>query len=402
MEKPVSPPVRYRIGERVPLRDTGFTLRYSKPASISESDVVSVIEVVRRAFNGRPSWFSLGVDPADHFRWKTASAPGDAIVELVEADDDIIGLKLSFRQRFSLRDTEVTVEVGNDTAIDPSYQGRGINRILGEVRPGVIPLDPACLVLDQTMHPFFKGANTHPIGNQIDALVKPLSLRKMFAGRRSQISPQGPSHTRSAILGERHTSFLWSILKKLPFAIRLGTSMFTRSRISTASREYSIQTADRFDDRADTFWQEAVKQFDLIQVRDQTWLNWRYCDARGGPFTVRIAEQDGVLLGYSALRVTEAEAVIADLLVLPGRGDVAESLIADAVELGRRAGVAKVRCWTARRHPYRQSLDHAGFVRHDLPAPVVFAPGTCSLVDLEFLTHPTTRVHFMTADTEHV
>lgn len=402
MGNPASESLNYQMGERVPLRETGFTLRYSEPASISEGDVLSVIEVVRRAFNGRPSWFFLDVDPADHFRWKTASAPGDAIVELVENGDDIIGLKLSFRQRFLLRGTEVTVEVGNDAAIDPSYQGRGINRVLSEMRPDIIPLDPACLVLDQTMHPFFKGTNTRPIGNNIDALVKPLNLRKIFAARRNQDSPQGPSHTRSVILGERPTSFLWSLLKRLPLTVRLCTSFFKRSPRSTGDSKWTIQTVDRFDARADTFWQEAAKEFDLIQVRDQAWLNWRYCDIRGGPFTVRVAEQDGVVLGYSALRVTKTEAVIADLLALPGREDVAESLVADAVGLSRRAGAPKLRCWMARRHPYRQSLRHAGFVRHNLPAPVVFEPGTCSLADLEFLTHPTTRVHFMTADTDHI
>lgn len=397
-----NPQSQYRVGERAALGDTAFTVRYETPTSISPVDVSSVIEVLRRAFNGGPSWFSLGVDPADHFNWKTASAPGEAIVRLVEDGENLIGVWLSLRQRFLLGGSEVTAEVGNDSAIDPRYQGRGINSLLGEAKSAIIPLKPGCLVLDQQIHPFSKGPDAVPLGNRIDALAKPLNLRKMFAARQAKPRSEGTSRTRSAILAGRRTSFLRSILKGLPFAVRFGVSALRRSAASTDHGEWTIETADRFDARADQLWEAASAQFDLIQIRDQAWLNWRYCDPRGGPFTVRVVEQDGALLGYAALRVTETEAVIADMLTLPGREDVSRSLIADAIRWARQAEAPMLRCWMARQHPYRPALQRAGFVRYELPAPVVFEAAACSEADLEFLTHRTTRVHFMTADTDHI
>lgn len=397
-----SPSVEYHLGDRVPLGDSGFTVRYEKSTTVSPDDVSAAIEVLRRAFNGGPSWFNLGVDPADHLRWKTTTAAGDASIELVEDGDRVIGMKLSFRQRFLFRGSAVTAEVGNDSAIDPSHQGRGISKRLAAVRPDIIPLEPASLVIDQKTHPFFKGARAQPFGNRIDALMKPLSLRRTLTARSAGEQRDGPSHTRSTILAGRRAARLRSIWDRMLFAGRLGVSTLRRSRGARDRGAWTIRSIDRFGESAEAFWLEAAKPFDLIQVRDQAWLNWRYCDPRGGPFAVRVAEEDGALLGYAALRITEREVVLADLLTLPGREDVAASLIADVVEQARQADAPRVRCWMARHHPYRQALGRAGFVRYDLPAPLIFETGTLGLEELDALRQPSTSVHFMTADTDHV
>lgn len=390
------------LGERVQLGETAITLRFESASSISDGEASAAIEVIRRAFNGSPSWFSLGVDPVDHLRWKAETPSGDALFEIGEEGETIVGVKLSFRQPYRYRGSAATVEVGTDSALDPRYQGRGINSLWTKVRPGVIPLEPASFGIDLQIHPFLRGPEAYPFGNQIDAFLRPLSLRRVLFGRPTGGVRDGPSQTRSTILAGSHAGRFRAMLKKLSFGVRLGLSTLRRPRAPNRVRGWTVSSIDRFDERADTLWEGASTQFDLIQVRDQAWLNWRYCDPRGGPFTVRIAEDGGLLLGYTAFRITDSEAVIADLLTLPGRDDVAASLIDDVVDSARQAGVPRVRCWMARRHPYRQALQRAGFVRYDLPAPVVFEIRTLEPSALDLLSQPNARVHFMQADTDHI
>src|SRR3546814_384679 len=120
---------------------------------------------------------------------------------------------------------------------------------------------------------------------------------------------------------------------------------------------FEVRSLDRFDERIDTFCIEAATAFDLIQARDQGYLNWRYADDRAGQFTIRIAEDaGGRLLGYLVLRTGRATTDLADLLALPGRTDVAQALVRDAVGLSRATGASAVRSWTMRGHPYEALL----------------------------------------------
>src|SRR5690606_5373908 len=84
---------------------------------------------------------------------------------------------------------------------------------------------------------------------------------------------------------------------------------------------------------------------------------------RAGRFTIRVAEADGEVLGYSVIRTARATADIADLLVLPGRPDVAEALVRDAVAVSKQSGSSAVRSWMIRGHPYEALLGNVGFVR---------------------------------------
>jgi hypothetical protein len=89
-------------------------------------------------------------------------------------------------------------------------------------------------------------------------------------------------------------------------------------------------------------------------VRHRAYLNWRYADPRAGRYTIRVAEEKGELLGYVVPAVSRGKGFIADLLVLPGRLDVVAALVEDAAGHLAERGLSALRCWCAKRHPYRR------------------------------------------------
>jgi len=54
------------------------------------------------------------------------------------------------------------------------------------------------------------------------------------------------------------------------------------------------------------------------------------------------------------------------------------------------------------RHPYRRLMRRQGFVAYRLPATFSIRPETADWSELDFLTAPEARLHYMTADTDHV
>ena len=65
-------------------------------------------------------------------------------------------------------------------------------------------------------------------------------------------------------------------------------------------------------------------------------MNWRFCDSRGGNYVVKMAEENGSILGYIILRINKIRedypiGYIVDLLTLPERLDVVSDLISNSV-----------------------------------------------------------------------
>ena len=108
-------------------------------------------------------------------------------------------------------------------------------------------------------------------------------------------------------------------------------------------KDLRIRTAERFDARADEFFEEAAKPFDFIVTRRHDYLNWRYCDPRAGRYEVLLAEQDDTLIGYAVTRVQNDRGYLVDLLARPERLDAVDALVTEAVRQMREAGVAGVR-----------------------------------------------------------
>jgi hypothetical protein len=171
------------------------------------------------------------------------------------------------------------------------------------------------------------------------------------------------------------------------------------STIGPTTQQFAIATAERFADGVDTLCAHALQPFSFAQARDAAYLNWRYADRRAGNFTIRIASEGPVLLGYSVLRLSKGKAYIADVLALPERPDVIRHLVFDALGVLRAQGAPVVRCWLARRHMYRDTLLACGF------SPVREIEGFAALPmgsrEVTFIaTDVDSPIHVMAGDTD--
>jgi hypothetical protein len=98
----------------------------------------------------------------------------------------------------------------------------------------------------------------------------------------------------------------------------------------------SISHVDSFDMRINSFFDTIKNNYNFIIEKYQAFLNWRYCDPRGGKFTVKIAETDNKIVGYMVLRINKYneqyhEGYIVDMLCDPNQRAVLESLLLDAL-----------------------------------------------------------------------
>jgi hypothetical protein len=173
-----------------------------------------------------------------------------------------------------------------------------------------------------------------------------------------------------------------------------------RAAPAAAGSACTIRAAEAFDNRIDDFWPRAAAPYEFIVERSKDQLNWRYADPRAGLFSIHLAEHEGELLGYSALRISHGRGYIADLLTLPDRLDVATALLEDAAFTLAALSVSRIDWWVPVRHPYQQLARDRGFVDKRIVDISLFPHNPA--LDLTYLADPSVPVHIAAGDTDLV
>ncbi len=130
------------------------------------------------------------------------------------------------------------------------------------------------------------------------------------------------------------------------------------------SRDVELVAVDEFDDRVDEIWRRVSPSYQILSVRDATWLRWRFDDSpKRLSYRRFYIVRDHELTGYVVLRPTtwsDAPALsIVDYLVTPG--DLAATM-ARVARLARAEEMVALLCNTLNPHA-RRSLRSVGFLR---------------------------------------
>jgi hypothetical protein len=169
-----------------------------------------------------------------------------------------------------------------------------------------------------------------------------------------------------------------------------------------------IKEIEEFDSRIDVFWNEIRNHYNLITEKNREYLNWRYCDSRGGKYQIRIAEEDGRIQGYIILRIdrgknmrkTDSIGYIVDLLSFPNRLDIINILLIDGLRFFEEASVRLVQSLVVKNNPYEKMLRKHNFLNTKAKVIMFYKfLNTQSLIDESILPE---EVHIQYGDTDWI
>ncbi len=356
---------------------------------LRDDDLPAVVALLQATFGVWPK-VATSAAPIDHLRWKLGDGrPGHSYHFVAELDGRIVAFQLNHLWRVKVGDRELRVLRGWDSAVHPDCQGRGVMSVM---RPAMNPYF-------DNVSDFFLGGSDHPAVPRLH--LKGNEDRRDF-GRRWLVYVQ-PLTLRSALRTFKVRPNRWPVKLASSFAsfarwLRIDAG----ERPSSVTAACDIRTVECFDERIDSFCEESSRQFDFIIVRNKELLNWRYADRRAGDFTLRLATEGERIVGYSALRTLNGVGHVADLLALPGRLDVVESLARDATAQLRGAGVATIECWLFENHPYVATLKSRGFLGRRRRRQLTYEAVAVPVGEIEFLSDRSTVAHLSLGDLDFV
>ncbi len=352
-----------------------------------EADLERILHLLDRAFGGWPGTSGLRAAPIDHLRWKMNSHGLAKEAHLVaEVDTRLAAVAVRIVRPAWIRGTLRLVRDSVDHAVDPTLQGHGVFSRLRE-HPTPDADRRFAMAFGPVTHPSVRHvlARTghHQLGNGVQVLYKPLQVRRAL----SNVWREN-SHPLRRLLASA-----W-----IPVAYLAWRVPGVRPRVS----HLPLATVDRFDGRFDTFAPTASRPFDFVVARSRAYLNWRYADTRGGRFRIRVASAGDAIQGYAVTARTGDRGVIADLLTLPGRLDVAHALVDDALDSLAETGAVSVMTWLPTRHPYTGVLRRWGFTSARRRVDYRYQPLSTSASELQFLRDRDARLHVMPGDSDYV
>lgn len=292
------------LQEQYPL-PSGCELRYFR-----EGDEEGMLEVLDKAFDGWPR-IEISVPPIDHLRWKLRmheAALRSHIVAVI--GDRCIAVRPLWAPPVKVDDGMFLGRHAIDRAVLPEFQ-------------------------HQHMMPAMEVRMPSTWAERFD-----LTLSLRIGWQRINLTP-GHAHPRKLDV--------------------VACSLDASPPAPEAPVDWVLRPIETFDQRFDDFWSEASRPYRVMVARTKAHLNYRFADRRAGKYRMVVAEHDGRVLGYIITTARQRTGYIADALVLPGRHDVLESLLVDAVRCLRDEGKTSLECWRFPYHPYVPTLERLSF-----------------------------------------
>ncbi len=314
------------------------------------SDDEQIVELLQEVFRGWPR-ININVSPLEHWRWKYDNKfLKDKLIAVAQKDDKIIGVLHAVPLKIKINEKIVSANLGADAAVHPDYRRMGVRNSISPLIHGMRRLAGIKLLI---------ATSTNPI------TIKILS-RKRFSFPFSMVNL-----TRIGDIDKQLREMPMKNQRIMKWGFHFARML---NKVSNAfgvmahdGHVLNVSRLDGFDERADVFWKEVSAHYDYIIVRDGDFLNWRFSDPRAGDFSIRCVEDGERLLGYCVLKINRAResypiGYIVDLLALPSRLDIVDSLLSDAVDFFDGKNVNIINCLMIRGHPYVKSLQRHGFL----------------------------------------
>ena len=312
-----------------------------------EDEIVQLLELAIEGWSNP----SVEYSSLDHWRWKHLCNPlGKSCISVGVSEEHIIGCNHAIPRKVKIGRGCILCNNGVDSAVHPGFRRRGVYSKTLELLNQLSIEDRVKLRYAVTQNPIIIG---HRSGDYRlfphDVMV---FVRIQDVDLHLQMMPEKYAMMKSYGF---HLAKIYNNLRKI------------LKKPLRSDWDIPIQRINSFTERINVFWKEIRDHYGFIVERTKDYLNWRYCDPRGGDYVVNVAEEDGKTLGYNVLRIDRRRGeypvgFIVDLLSLPHRLDVAEALLANAVDYFDVNAVNIVGSLVVKRHPYEKIFNSFGFL----------------------------------------
>lgn len=299
-----------------------------------------ILELFRRNFKAWPS-FSITCSQSEYYRWKyIENLYGQGTCAIALDDNKIVGCNHAVRSKVMISNRSYVSCYGSDSLVDKDYRRQGIYRKMN---------------LFNVDYKEKKGFEFHFTSTHLKGMTpSPKVVDMPFKVTNYMFIEDIELHAK-----HMDTSFL----KRTGYSVMKLLKEKKRKQLNDIS--YDLVTNLEFNNPE--FWMKIKDDYDFIIQRDIDFLNWRYIDCPDNGYCVIQAVEEGMLLGYIVCKIDTLNenyptGSIVDLLTLPKRWDVCDTLIGSAVNFFKDKEINLVSTSVVQGHESARILNRYGFI----------------------------------------
>ena len=285
-----------------------------------KGDEEQIVDLLVTSFDGWPK-FDLQCSSLEHWRWKYLDNPiGPLLVFVVEKGGVIVGSYHSVPCLVNIEGHTVLGVNDADVCTHPDHRRKGVyNMILDFLEP-IIPKKDVFFWYGIEGNPILIKKHIHDGTTEVAPHEAALYVKVKDLDRQLSLTPQN-----------------FSFIKKMGYRFfEKKNEFFYRASLKSNVSHYDIVRTYRFEKQVDDLFEKVKSYYQYCIERDSDYLNWRYCDPRGGDYRIWSAFHEKNLLGFIVLRINRYQedyptGHILDIIFDPTRLDVADALLKTAL-----------------------------------------------------------------------
>ena len=293
-------------------------------------------------------------------------------------------------QRVKIGDEVHYGAMGADLAVHPDYRKLGLFKKMFDLQVSALKKFGIYYYGGVSYNPivqsFFKEKNI-PFPHQVVKYIRIVDIEK---------------HARTVNIDHK-------LIKKYGYDLIKSYQKISDALSSSDSKKTGLDVSeiDHFGDDIDVFWDEVKDRYSFIKERRREYLNWRFCDQRGGRYVIKKAEDEGKTLGFIVLRINRDRieypvGIVADIVARSERPEVNDLLIADAVDYFDEHGVNAAYSLAIKNNPIAKSLRKHGFINSRTVLSFTLFPLTEPSQLQSIVAKPAGKYHFLYGDFDEV
>jgi GNAT superfamily N-acetyltransferase/ribosomal protein S18 acetylase RimI-like enzyme len=330
-----------------------------------EVDTDSIVELLNRVYG---NWGTV-----QHYRWKTQQTPTPfkLLPWLAVCDGKLVGHYGMLPYQAVLEGELIRAAQSVDAAVLPEYRRRGILASLEAAmleqaaQAGVAMIYAFPGLFSLRMHDRV-GYSPFTFVPEATCLLEPIpvwraAVRHLPNDLRALWAVWKASRSRpdSAAAVSNLARLRQELLFVLSWAARAGRQAFPDS----INGYTEITEAGSFTKDFDDLWQEVGPQVPIGLCKDAAYLRWRYASQPGASYRTLEARQNGRMVGFLVLRLSQGlQSEVCELVVAPPTHEAAFDLLAAARKMAVLKGKRVLNAWCAPHDPLQPAYSSAGFV----------------------------------------
>jgi GNAT superfamily N-acetyltransferase len=319
-----------------------------KPIKKEDEKELQKVVCLRRLFIDRKDPLRHNICP-DYYLWLYFQNPvkGSSFWAAYHKDQ-MMGISTVVAKQVSIFGEKI--KIGEDAAgfVHPAYQGRGIRTSLLKANMKTVEKNGIITVFGisrtKQIHRGFKKLNyTNIPALNLKCLIKPVNFKRLLN-----------STIKSKIFCTVGA-----------FMIRAIYDLLFKKSAPEPPEGISIQKDNFVSSAFDDFYLRCEKDYDVIQVRDSKYLNWRYFKGPDYYDFFSIRKGSGIV-GYFVINTTPWRDMkignIVDFLTFKGNSRLVESIISRAIFELQKKNVDMEQVWVLKGSPFYRHFLKCGFI----------------------------------------